>query len=208
MIICFDLDGTLLNTEEWILNAQIKALKKQKIKQTKKQIYDHWGLTLSDQIKKLKPGIKKEEIYKINKEFNRIRFSNTSKIKLYKNTKRVLKQLSKKYSLCLLSNNSHESIIKALKRMNLDKNLFDVIVGSNDVKRPKPFPDEIYKAEKKLKKRVMYMVGDSEADIKTAKAAKVKSIIILNAPKQTWKNLKKADFTIKDITELPKIIED
>ena len=208
MIICFDLDGTLLNTEEWILNAQIKALNKHGIKQTKKQIYDHWGLTLSDQIKKLKPGIKKEEIYKINKEFNRIRFSNTSKIKLYKNTKRVLKQLSKKYSLCLLSNNSHESIIKALKRMNLDKNLFDVIVGSNDVKRPKPFPDEIYKAEKKLKKRVMYMVGDSEADIKTAKAAKVKSIIILNAPKQTWKNLKKADFTIKDITELPKIIED
>ena len=208
MIICFDLDGTLLDTEDWIINAQLKALKQNGINQTKKQIYEFWGLTLSSQIKKLKPKIKKEEIEKINKDFNKIRFSNTSKIKPYKNTKRILKQLSKEYSLCLLSNNSHESIIKVLKKTKLDKRLFDVIVGSNDVKHPKPFPDEIYKAEKKLKKKVKYMVGDSLQDIKTAKRAKVKSIIVLNAPKQTWKDLKKADFTIKDIKELPKIIED
>jgi HAD superfamily hydrolase (TIGR01549 family) len=208
MIICFDLDGTLLDTEDWILNAQIKALKQNGIKQTKEQIYKFWGLTLADQIKKINPKVKKVEIEKINKDFNKIRFSNTSKVKPYKNTKRILKQLSKEYSLCLLSNNSHSSIIKALKSSKIDKNIFETIVGSNEVEHPKPFPDEIYKAEKRLKKKVKYMVGDTNADIKTAKKAKVKSIIILNAPKQTWKDLKKADFKIKDIKELPNLIKE
>jgi len=52
------------------------------------------------------------------------------------------------------------------------------------------------------------MVGDTIQDIKTAKAAKVKSIIIKTGPKSTWKNLNKADFIIKDIKELPKILKE
>ena len=208
MIICLDLDGTLIDTEKWIINSQIKALEKNGIKITNKQLYNLWGLTLSDQVKKLKPSIKEKELIKISKDFNKIRFSDMSKVKPFKNTKKVLENLSKKYSLCLVSNNSHKSIIKVLKNINLSKKLFKVIVGSNEVKHPKPFPDEIYKAEKKLKKKVKFMVGDSKQDIKTAKAAKVKSIIILNAPKQTWKDLKKADFTIKDIKELPNLIRE
>jgi len=208
MIICFDLDGTLMDTEKWIINSQVAALEKNGVKITEKQLYDLWGLTLSDQVKKLKPGIKEKELKKINKDFHKIRFSDMSGVKPFKNTKGILETLSKKYSLCLVSNNSHKSILKVLEKTKLDKNLFKVIVGSNEVKHPKPFPDEIYKAEKTLKKQVHFMVGDSKQDIKTAKAAKVKSIIILNAPKQTWKDLKKADFMIKDIKELPKLIKE
>jgi len=57
-------------------------------------------------------------------------------------------------------------------------------------------------------KKVKFMVGDTIQDIKTAKAAKVKSIIIKTGPKSTWKNLNKADFIIKDIKELPKILKE
>jgi len=52
------------------------------------------------------------------------------------------------------------------------------------------------------------MVGDSKQDIKTAKAARVKSIIILTTPKPYWKNLKEADYKIKDIKEIPKLIKE
>ncbi|MCD4760244.1 HAD-IA family hydrolase [archaeon] len=120
----------------------------------------------------------------------------------------MLKQLSKKYTLCLLSNNSHEKIEMILKQTKINKKLFRLIIGNDEVKHPKPFPDEIYKAEKKLNKKVKFMVGDSLQDIKTAKAAKVKSIILLTAPKSIWKDLKEADFIIKDIKEIPNIIKE
>jgi HAD superfamily hydrolase (TIGR01549 family) len=208
MIICFDLDGTLLDTNSWILNSQIKAFKKNNIKYTKSKLYSMWGLTLSDQVKLLKPNATKKELKKISEDFNEIRFASVNTIKPYKNVKRILKKLSKEYTLCLLSNNRHSSIIKVLDSIKLDKKMFHLIIGKDEVKRPKPFPDEIYKAEKQLKKKVQFMVGDTQQDIKTAKAAKVKSIIILNSPKQTWKSLNNADFKIKDIKEIPTLIKE
>ena len=115
MIICFDLDGTLIDTEEWILDSQIEALNKNGIKPTKKQIYNMWGLTFSNQIKKLQPGIKKSKIDKIRNDFNEIRFSNLKKLKLFKNTRRVLNILAKDYKLCLVSNNGHNELLRILK---------------------------------------------------------------------------------------------
>jgi HAD superfamily hydrolase (TIGR01549 family) len=208
MIICFDLDGTLLNTNKWILDSQIKAYKKNNIKYTKKQLYSMWGLTLGNQTKLLKPTVTKKELKKIGEDFHEIRFATIKTIKPYKNVKKILKKLSKSYTLCLLSNNRHSSLIKLLETTKIDPKLFHLIIGVDDVKHPKPFPDEIYLAEKKLKKKVQFMVGDTQQDIKTAKAAKVKSIIVLNSPKQTWKTLNNANFKIKDISEIPSLINE
>jgi HAD superfamily hydrolase (TIGR01549 family) len=208
MIICFDLDGTLLDTGNWIMNAQLKSFKQNNLKITKKQLYKYWGLTVHDVLKKIYPKLNNQERDKISNDFEEIRIKTISQIKPFKNTKRTLRNLSKKYTLALLSNNSHKTILLTLKKTKLDKKLFHVIIGKDEVKHPKPFPDEIYKAEKKLKKQVKFMVGDTQQDIKTAKAAKVKSIIIKTGPKSTWKNLNKADFIIKDIKELPTLVNE
>ena len=208
MIICFDLDGTLVDTEKWIVDAIISSLKKHKLKITQKTIYSHWGEVLHISLKKVFPKLKKPEIEEIIEDFEKERKLTRNEIKPFKNTKKVLKQLSKKYTLCLLSNNPHVVIDSILKTSKIDKNLFSIIIGNDEVKRPKPFPDEIYKAEKKFKKKVKFMVGDSRQDIITSKRAKVKSIIILTTPKNYWKNLKDADYIIKDITELPKLIKE
>jgi len=208
MILCFDLDGTLVDTEEWIINAQLKAFKKNNLKINKRLIYEMWGLALKNQIKLINPKIKKEDLNRVRVDFEKIREETISKVKVFKNTKKILKLLSKKYTICLLSNNSHQQILSILNLTKIDKNIFTLIIGTDDVKRGKPFPDEIYKTEKKLKKRVRFMIGDSQQDIKTAEKAGVKSIIILNAPKQVWKDLKKADFIIKDISELPSLLKE
>ncbi|MBT7474402.1 HAD family hydrolase [Candidatus Woesearchaeota archaeon] len=208
MIVCFDLDGTLVDTEAWIKKSEKLAFKKNGIKVTNKELYSVWGLNLTTQIKTLYPELKQKEINKIKKDFEEIRNEKIDLIKPFKNTKRILTNLSKKYTLCLLSNNSHKKIELILKQTKIDKKLFKLIIGDDEVKRAKPFPDEIYKVEKKLKKKVKFMVGDTVQDIKTAKAAKVKSIIIKTGPKQTWKTLNNADFIIKDIKELPKLIKE
>jgi HAD superfamily hydrolase (TIGR01549 family) len=208
MIICFDLDGTLVDTEKWIKESEILAFKKNKIKITNKELHSVWGLNLTTQIKTLYPKLTQKEINKIRKDFEEIRKEKINLIKPFKNTKKILKILSKKYTLCLLSNNTHKKIELILNKTKIDKKLFTVIIGYDEVKRAKPFPDEIYKAEKKLGKNVKFMIGDTVQDIKTAKAAKVKSIIIKTGPKQTWKTLNNADFIIKDIKELPKLIKE
>jgi pyrophosphatase PpaX len=208
MIICFDLDGTLVDTEKWIVDAIAIILKKHKLKITKKELYAHWGEVLHISLKKLFPKLKKSEIKEIIVEFEEEREKTISKIKPFKNTKRILRVLSKKYTLCLLSNNPHSTIDKILKITKIDKNLFSIIIGNDEVKRPKPFPDEIYKAEKKFGKKVKFMVGDSEQDITTSKKAKVKSIIILTTPKAYWKHLKDANYLIKDINEIPRLIKE
>ncbi|MBS3150179.1 HAD hydrolase-like protein, partial [Candidatus Woesearchaeota archaeon] len=46
-------------------------------------------------------------------------------------------------------------------------------------KRSKPYPDEILKAEKLLKVRAEYMIGDSIYDVIAAHKAKVKAIAVL-----------------------------
>jgi len=206
MIICFDLDGTLVDTEKWIKESEKLAFKKNGIKITNKELHSVWGLNLTTQIKTLYPKFK--EINKVKKDFEEIRNEKIKLIKPFKNTKRVLNNLNKKYTLCILSNNPHTKIELILEQTKIDKNIFKLIIGDDEVKRAKPFPDEIYKAEKKLKKKVKFMVGDTVQDIKTAKAAKVKSIIIKTGPKQTWKTLNNADFIIKDIKELPKLIKE
>ena len=206
MIICFDLDGTLVDTHDWNVDAELKAFKKNGINVKREKLYSMWGMTLTDQIKIVSPKTKKEKINQIRKDFEKERKNTLEGIKPYKNTKRILKKLSKKYTLCLLSNNSHKKIEMILKQTKINKKLFKIIIGDDEVKRAKPFPDEIYKAEKELKKKVQFMVGDSLQDIKTAKASKVKSVIILTSPKQVWKDLKEANYKIKDIKELPKLI--
>ncbi len=208
MIVCFDLDGTLVDTEKWIVDAILITLKKHKLKITKKTIYSHWGEVLHSSLKKVFPKLKKSEIKEIIEDFEKERKRTRDKIKPFKNTKRILRQLSKKYTLCLLSNNPHNVIDNILNISKIDKNLFSAIIGNDEVRRPKPFPDEIYKAEKKFGKKVKFMIGDSRQDIITSKRAKVKSIIILTTPKNYWKNLKDADYRVKDIAEIPSLLKE
>jgi HAD superfamily hydrolase (TIGR01549 family) len=207
MIICFDLDGTLVDTGNWILSSTKNVFEKNNLKFNKKKLIKLWGLTFKSQLKKLFPTLKKTEIDKIEKEFQEERKKTIHKIKPFKNTKKTLKTLSKKYSLALLSNNPHYMINKILKQTKIDRKLFDIIIGDDEVRKPKPFPNEIKKAERKLKKKAKFMIGDTKQDILTAKRAKIKSIIIKRriVPK---KDLKEADFIIKDIKQLPKIIKE
>lgn len=209
MIICFDLDGTLIDTENWVINALKVSFKKNKKKfPGKKKIFENWGLNSRSLIKKASPNLTKKEIENIRINFYKTRDETINIIKPFKNTKRILRQLSKKHDLAIVSNNSHKEILKIMKATKLDKKLFKAIIGDDEVKRAKPFPDEIYATEKKLNKKVKFLVGDTIQDIKTARAAKVKSIIIKTGPKTSWKNLKKADFIINDITELQKVIKE
>jgi len=120
----------------------------------------------------------------------------------------VLKKLKKNYELALVTNCAVEESDVLLKSAKIDKKIFNVIVLANQVKRPKPWPDEIFKAEKILHVRSDIHVGDSIYDVIAAKRAGAIGIAVLTG--QTKRNqLEKyhPDFIIKSIEYLPDLLK-
>jgi len=209
-LICFDLDGTLIHSNKAHSLAFKKALEKLKLpKKTHNQIQSQLGKPKLEVARALAPkeNLKTHKLilkwhdyylYKETKQYSQ-------KIKGVIST---LKKLKKNYKLGIVSNCRHKNIILLLKAAKLPPNLFDVIVGNDDVKHSKPCPDEILKAEKLTHTNADYMVGDTIYDIMAAKKAKAKSIIVLtgNHPLKLLKS-KKPFKIIRSVHDLPRVLK-
>jgi len=58
------------------------------------------------------------------------------------------------------------------------KDVFDVLIGKEDVKKEKPFPDPLIYAAKRISAKNAVYIGDSPSDIVAANAADMTSIFI------------------------------
>lgn len=212
-LICFDLDNTILNSEKAHVLAYNKALKQLGLKKRKfLQIVTQLGKPKEEVAKALAQNQPKRIIDKISELHDKYLVEST-----YKKTKRIrgvipaLKKIKKKfnYKLAILSNCRHSNIIKLLEAAKIKPHFFDIIIGNDDVKRSKPCPDEIFKAQKLAKTKVDYMVGDSIYDIKAGKKAMVKVIAVLTGrySKHTLEK-EKPYKVIKNIKQLRKVIKD
>tara|TARA_Y100000034_G_scaffold130667_1_gene189637 strand:- start:2118 stop:3524 length:1407 start_codon:yes stop_codon:yes gene_type:complete len=178
-LICFDMDNTLIHSDRahvYAFNKALNSLGKKKL--AFMAIAKHFGKPKEDVAKSI---LDDEKL--VNKLIEKHDYY------LYKETKRycrkisgsegVLKKLKKNYHIAILSNCSHKSMDNLLKAAGYKLDFFDLLIGSDDVKHAKPFPDEIVKAENLMKVDSKFMVGDSIYDVKAAKKAKVKSIAVL-----------------------------
>jgi phosphoglycolate phosphatase-like HAD superfamily hydrolase len=79
----------------------------------------------------------------------------------------------------IISSNFHKTIKTILKNQNAQK-YFQVIIGQDDVERPKPDPEGILQVLRtyKLNPENTVYIGDMDSDAQTAQAAKVKFIFI------------------------------
>lgn len=208
-LITFDLDNTLLNSDKAHIIAYQYALKKLNLKVLNdKNIYIHFGKPKSDVAKAISNSNDKNIIKQIMKYHDKYLWNKSYKLsKIISNVEETLEYLKKKYELAVISNCSHKSIIKLLKGAGLNKKYFDIIIGDDDVNHPKPWPDELFLAEKLAKENAIYHVGDSIYDIKAAKKAKIKSIAILSGHYKREQLKKEKPFKIiKYIKELKHIL--
>ena len=203
------MDNTILDSNKAHILAYNKAFEKSGLKKVKpEKLKKLFGLIHIKIIKKNFPKLKLKEIKKIVEDHNYFMMNETKKyIKPFEGVESTLKKLRKKYRLALLSNCSHKEILVSLKAAKLDKNLFDILIGNDEVKHPKPSPDEIIKAEHLLHLKADYMVGDTIYDIMAGKKAGVKTIAVLTGNQS--KNLlskEKPFLILKSVNELPKFI--
>ncbi|MGM9971443.1 MAG: HAD family hydrolase [Anaeroplasmataceae bacterium] len=168
--IIFDLDGTLLNTLDDILDSVNHSLEKFDLPAiTKNECRSFIGSGPRVLIEKsLKGSIDKfDDVY--DEYMLYYDTHNNIKTKPYDGIIELLKTLKQKGFKIGIVSNKQDSATKemALKYFN---DLIDVSIGSNDLVRKKPAFDMVNIALDKLgiKESEAYYVGDSEVDIKTA----------------------------------------
>jgi len=204
-LICFDLDNTLIHSDKCHVYAFNKALKKFGVKPKKyESIAKLFGRPKQEVIDKLAPNCDNKTKLKILKYHNIYLRNDYYKLaRKIKYVLPVLKKLNKRYELAIVSNAYHKNIIALLKGAKLDRKYFKLIIGNDDVKDSKPYPDEILKAEKLLHHKAKYMIGDSIYDVMAGKKAKVKTISVLTGRYSKRKlDEYKPDYIIKDFREL------
>lgn len=177
--ILFDLDGTLIRTEEIIMagfrHAISKYLPDTKINKTDETNF--LGQTLDNSFKKY---TKDESITKslINTYKAYTKELIEKELKTHNNAENILKYLkSKNIKLGVVTSKANDTATNDLKIVNL-LNYFDVIVGFDNVKNHKPDPESLLKAAEILNidpKHMVY-VGDHENDIIAANKAKMVSV--------------------------------
>ena len=99
----------------------------------------------------------------------------TANTVLYLETKSVLTVLKDAEAMIGIISTKYRYRIKELLKSHFPDNFFDIIIGGEDVKAPKPSPEGILLALQKLKldRRQVLYIGDSVVDAQTAQAARV-----------------------------------
>jgi len=211
-LLCFDLDETLIYSNPCHIKAFNKTfeefgLKRIEEKKFAKLLQGEIAVII---IKKIYPKLPKEIVQKIVKRRNEIVIKETYKYaKQIDNSAKVLKTLKKNYRIAVLSNCIHKEIFALLKGAKIPHNLVDRVIGKDEVKHTKPYPDEIFKAEKLLHEKAKFMIGDSIFDIKAAKKAKTKVISVLTGNTPKTKIIKaKPDYILRSVKYLPKLLKE
>lgn len=208
-LLCFDLDNTLVYSEKVHVNSYNYALKKA-LSKTRKPSYmvKLFGRPHNQIVSMLARNVgnkKIKEIMKIHDDVLIKKFSHLAKP--ISNVHETLKELKKKYVLAVLSNCAHANIIAILKGAKIPRGLFSAIIGYDNVKHSKPYPDMILKAEKILLKRCLFMIGDSPYDILAANKVGARGIAVLTGH-YSLPALKKANpyIILKSVNQLPEFL--
>lgn len=209
-LLCFDMDETIISSNKVHIKSFNKAFIKNNLKKVSKIKLKKALLGEETEliIKKFYPNISQELVRKIHMDKRGIVMKKTYRYaKQIKHSAKILKKLKKYYRIAILSNCTHKEIKRLLEGAKIGKECYDIIIGKDEVKHAKPNPDEIFKAEKLLKEKADYLIGDSLQDIKAAKRAKVKIINVLtgNTPRESLIKAK-PNHIVNSIRDVPKIL--
>lgn len=204
--ILFDIDGTLLDSWDFIFDSVKNSLAIHKLPDlTDETIKKAIGKPLAEFYEILMPGIDPALLSQTHREFQEKYFH---LIKPFAKTKQTLKKLKDKgFLVASVSNRIKKSVLHSLKLAKIS-GFFDVIVSADDVNNPKPHQEHLLVALEKLdvKPENSYMVGDTDQDILAGKNAGIKTVGVTYG--FLGKDIAKhnPDYIIDDIAQLMDIL--
>lgn len=176
--VLFDFDGTLVDTNEVIIQSFqytfMKVLGEEKpVEDIIRTFGEPLALTMSKML-----DIPPEEAMEIYRSYHYQKFEEL--IRIFPGMMALIKELKKRgYKLAIVTSRLRNTTIQGLKKYDMEQ-YFDYIVTADDTDKHKPDPTPIAIALEKLNSRPeeALMVGDSMFDILCAHNAGVKSVLV------------------------------
>jgi len=178
-LIMFDMDGTLINSGNAIVNTINHVRNKTGLKAMNK---DYILDNIND------PNINSSEFFYGTQQFTEeqtclfddyYNIHCLNDIVLYDGIKELVEELKDSCKLAVATNASSIFAKKMLVHLDLHHH-FDMLLGYNDVQNPKPHPEMIHKIMNTLdaKKEKSILIGDSRKDSQAASNAGIDSILV------------------------------
>ena len=207
-VLLFDLDGTLCDTDEMIVQTMQAIYKEFKpVKErTRGELYYFSGPPIRDTLANEFPDQDPDYMYDVFKKVSKGFYKDY--VYPYKDEIEILTALKEKdYRLGVVTNKGLPLTIYSLEICHIES-LFDVIISADDVAIPKPDPTGINKALEKLgiknKEEVLY-IGDNDIDYVTASNAGVDTLLVTWGPR-TINVLDKAKYLAKSYNDIGGIL--
>ncbi|AJS60808.1 pyrophosphatase PpaX [Paenibacillus sp. IHBB 10380] len=174
--ILFDLDGTIIDTNELIISSFMNVLEVQGLSPlTREQIIPKMGLTLERQLQIFSGQDDVMPLIQSYRTYNDI--YHDEMVHPFPQVIEVIQSLhGRGIHMGVVTTKNRPGTLKVLEMFGLLEYM-DSVVTVIDVKNPKPHPEPVLKAVKELGADPLktLMVGDSPVDIQAAKAAGVLS---------------------------------
>ena len=179
MIILFDLDGTLIDSTEAILESFTVAYKTFEAEvPADTLIKAEIGHPLDAMFQTL--GVEEGKVWDYVHAYKmHYRKISCEKTVLLPEAREAVELASKHATLGVVTTKTAKYSIELLEHMGL-MDYFEVLIGREDVENPKPHPEPVYKALSKLQSDTTkcWMVGDTCMDMHAAKAAGIEAIAV------------------------------
>ena len=202
MIILFDLDGTLIDSTDAILECMHHSFDIYNYSRpSDEEIKALIGYPLDEMYASL--GVETEKVWDFVATYKECyRQISTQKTTLLPNAAEAVKLASEFASIGIVTTKTGKYSRVLMEHFHLMHH-FDVLVGREDVTKPKPDKEPIVKALESfnIRDKDIWMIGDTKLDLLSAKDAEVNSIGVLSGYDDASTLLKYANIVLDDAYE-------
>jgi pyrophosphatase PpaX len=205
--VLFDLDGTLIDTNDLIIESYLHTLNSYYPNKYKREdVLPFMGPTLQEAFDSIDPD-KTEDMIKMYRKFNHEQHDNlVTEFETVFDTVKTLHEQG--FKLAIVTTKIRTTVNMGLKLSKLDQ-FFDVIVTIDDVEHAKPHPQPVLMALEQLNSSPedAIMVGDNHHDFGAGKSAGTKTAgVAWSAKGRDYMSSLNPDYLLDTMSDLLKIV--